>query len=42
MTMATQVVELDPITLARDLRQTLDLLWKLAETRPGRQEVAHG
>ena len=37
-----QLHALDPIALARDLRQTLDLLWKLAETRPAHQEVAHG
>ena len=37
-----QLHALDPIALARDLRQTLDLLWTLAETRPAHQEVAHG
>jgi hypothetical protein len=37
-----QLHGLDPIALARDLRQTLDLLWKLAETRPAHQEAAHG
>lgn len=37
-----QVRALDPISLARDIQLTLDLLWKLADTRPARREVAHG
>ncbi len=37
-----QVHALDPITLARDIPQTLALLWKLADTRHPRQEAARG
>jgi hypothetical protein len=33
---------LDPIALARDIQQTLDVLWKLADTRPARREAARG
>ena len=33
---------LDPIALARDIQQTLDLLWTLADTRPRPQEAARG
>ena len=33
---------LDPITLARDIQQTLDVLWKLADTRRTPQEAARG
>jgi integrase-like protein len=33
---------LDPIALARDLQQALDVLWSLADTPPTRQEAAHG
>jgi hypothetical protein len=33
---------LDPIALAHDIAQTLDTLWKLADTRPTRAEVARG
>jgi hypothetical protein len=33
---------LDPIALARDLHSTLDVLWKLADTRPARREAARG
>ena len=33
---------LDPIALARDIQQTLDVLWKLADTPPARQEAARG
>jgi integrase-like protein len=33
---------LDPIALARDIQQTLDVLWKLADTRHRPQEVARG
>jgi len=28
--------------LARDIQQTLDVFWKLADTRPARQDVARG
>src|SRR5262249_58461544 len=31
-----QLHALDPITLARDIQQTLDVLWKLADTHPAR------
>jgi hypothetical protein len=37
-----QLQTLDPIALARQIQQTLDVLWKLADTRPARPEVAHG
>jgi hypothetical protein len=37
-----QCLALDPIALARDIQQTLDLLWKLADTRPIRREAARG
>ena len=37
-----QLQALDPITLARDIQRTLDVLWKLADTHPARQEVARG
>jgi hypothetical protein len=37
-----QLRALDPIAVARDIQQTLDVLWKLADTRPARQEAAHG
>jgi hypothetical protein len=37
-----QCLALDPIVLARDIQQTLDLLWKLADTRPIRREAARG
>jgi hypothetical protein len=33
---------LDPITLARDIQHTLDVLWKLADTRRAQPEAAHG
>ena len=33
---------LDPIAVALDIQRTLDLLWKLADTRPARREAAHG
>jgi hypothetical protein len=33
---------LDPIALARDIEQTLDMLWKVADTRPAPREVARG
>jgi hypothetical protein len=36
-----QSLALDPIGVARDIQQTLDLLWKLADTRP-RREAARG
>jgi len=38
--LAQQCQALDPIALARDIQLTLDLLWKLADTRP-RREAAH-
>ena len=40
--LAAQFHALDPIALARDIQQTLDVLWKLADTRPARPDVAHG
>jgi hypothetical protein len=40
--LAAQFIALDPIALARDIQHTLDVLWKLADTRPLRQEAAHG
>jgi Integrase core domain len=40
--LAAQFHALDPIALAREIQQTLDVLWKLADTRPARQDVAHG
>ena len=40
--LAAQFQALDPIALARDIRQTLDVLWKLADTRPHSEEVARG
>jgi transposase InsO family protein len=40
--LAAQFHALDPILLAQDIQRTLDLLWKLADTRPLRQEAAHG
>jgi transposase InsO family protein len=41
-TLAAQFDALDPISLARDIQRTLDVLWKLADTRASRQETAHG
>ncbi len=40
--LAAQWVALDPIALARDIHQALDVLWKLADTRRPRQEAARG
>lgn len=40
--LAAQWAALDPIALARDIQRTLDGLWKLADTRSPRQEVARG
>jgi len=40
--LAQQVHALDPIALARDIQQTLDVLWKLAHTRRALQEAARG
>jgi hypothetical protein len=40
--LAGQFHALDPIGLARDIQQTLDLLWKLADTRPRLREAARG
>jgi transposase InsO family protein len=37
-----QLQTLDPIALAREIQQTLDLLWKLADTRRPGAEVARG
>ncbi len=41
-TLAQQFHALDPIALARDIQQTLDALWKLADTRPAQTEAARG
>jgi hypothetical protein len=38
----TQCATLDPIALARQIAQTLDVLWKLAEPRRVPQEAARG
>jgi transposase InsO family protein len=40
--LAAQFYALDPIAVARDIQRTLDVLWKLADTRSSRQETAHG
>lgn len=40
--LAAQFHALDPIALAHEIQQTLDVLWKLADTRPAPQDVAHG
>jgi hypothetical protein len=40
--LAQQMATLDPIALARDIQLTLDLLWKLADTRSARREAARG
>jgi hypothetical protein len=40
--LAQQFHALDPIALARDIQQTLDVLWKLADTRRAPQEAARG
>lgn len=40
--LAAQFHALDPIALAREIQHTLDVLWKLADTRPAPQAVAHG
>jgi integrase-like protein len=40
--LAQQYQALDPIALARDIRQTLDTLWKLADTPRGRRETGRG
>jgi len=37
-----QLAALDPVALADEVRQTLDVLWALADTHPPRQEAAHG
>jgi hypothetical protein len=37
-----QLQALDPIALARDIQQTLDVLWKLVDTHPARPKAAHG
>lgn len=41
-TLATQFEALDPIALARQLEETLDLVWKLADPRRPRQQAARG
>lgn len=40
--LAQQLRALDPVTLAGDIATTLDILWKLADTRPVRSEAARG
>jgi hypothetical protein len=40
--LAAQFHALDPITLARDIQRTLDVLWPLAAARSPRQETAPG
>jgi len=40
--LAQQFHALDPIALAGDIQQTLDVLWKLADTRRAPQEAARG
>lgn len=40
--LAQQSHALDPIALARDIQQTLDVLWKLADTRRAPEEAARG
>jgi hypothetical protein len=40
--LAREFQALDPIRLARDIQQTLDVLWKLADTRHRPQEAARG
>jgi hypothetical protein len=40
--LAREFQALDPIRLARDIQQTLDVLWKLADTRHARWQVARG
>lgn len=40
--LAQQAYALDPIALARDIQQTLDVLWKLADTRHAQTETARG
>ena len=37
-----QFQALDPIALARNIHATLDVLWKLADTRPAPRTAAHG
>ena len=41
-TLVSQFHALDPIALARDIQRTLDVLWKLADTRRPRQAAARG
>lgn len=40
--LAADFAALDPIALARQIEQTLELLWKLADPRRAPQEIAHG
>lgn len=41
-TLAAQFHALDPIALARDIQRTLDVLWKLADTRLPQREAGRG
>lgn len=41
-TLAAQLATLDPIALAREIEQTLEVLWKLADTHRALAEVARG
>jgi len=41
-TLEHQFLALDPIALARDIQRTLDVLWKLADTRHRPQEATRG
>lgn len=40
--LARQLQALDPVALARNIQTTLDILWKLADTRQARSEAARG
>jgi transposase InsO family protein len=40
--LAAQYDALDPITLTRDIHRTLDILWKLADTRSRREATGRG
>jgi hypothetical protein len=40
--LAAQYQALDPITLAHDIQRTLDVLWKLADTRSLREATGRG
>jgi hypothetical protein len=41
-TLARHLQTLDPVALTRDIHATLDILWKLADTRQARSEAARG